>query len=207
MGLGNPGHTYHGTRHNVGFAVIDALAARHHVSVTHRVVSPGDGRPAAVYGEYQQRGEAVRVMMPLAMMNESGDALRGFEIAPETVLVVCDDVNLPLGQLRLRAQGSAGGHHGLQSCLDALGTERVTRLRIGVGATTLPRDLEEFVLSRFEPSERPTIARAVAQAVEACEIWVSDGIEVAMNRFNAAENVPPPAGGSPEANPSSEYQR
>lgn len=189
VGLGNPGHTYHGTRHNVGFAVVDALATRHHIAVAQRLVSPVDGRPASVYGEYRQDGEVVRVMMPLTMMNESGDALKGVGIAPETVLVVCDDVNLPLGQLRLRPQGSAGGHHGLQSCLEALGSEEVARLRIGVGAATLPRDLEDFVLSQFESSERPTIARAIVQAAEACETWVNEGIEVAMNRYNAAQDV------------------
>ena len=189
--MGNPGHTFHGTRHNVGFALIDALAKRHGVPVRTPLVHPADGRPAAVYGEYQEGGETVRLLMPLAMMNESGDALRALPTPPQDLLIVCDDVNLPLGALRLRAQGSDGGHHGLHSCLEALGTEQVARLRVGVGVSPLPRELEAFVLSPFAPAERPAIARAVAQAADACAVWVTEGIEVAMNRCNRTQDSQP----------------
>ena len=186
VGLGNPGHTFHHTRHNVGFMLIEQLATRHAVSVTERVIHPADRRPAAVCGQYQDDGRTVQLLMPLTMMNESGDALKATGCSPKDLLVVCDDVNLPLGTIRLRPQGSAGGHHGLESCLAALGTEELARLRIGVGAADMPRDLEAFVLSRFRTTELPLIKQAVAQAVEACETWVREGIEVAMNRYNAS---------------------
>ncbi|MBI1992372.1 MAG: aminoacyl-tRNA hydrolase [Candidatus Omnitrophica bacterium] len=187
VGLGNPGHTYHETRHNVGFRVVQALAARHGAEITHRVVSPVDGRPSAVFGEYQEGAERVRLLMPLTMMNESGEALRTVEAPPRDLLLVCDDVNLPLGTIRLRLQGSAGGHHGLESCLEVLGTEEVPRLRIGVGPEKLPSDLHEFVLSRFHGTERPLIGQSLEQAEQACEVWIKEGIEMAMNRYNRAQ--------------------
>ena len=186
VGLGNPGQTYHGTRHNVGFAVLLALADRRRVAI--RTSAPGGSRPAAVYGDYGDGGDTVRLLMPLTMMNESGDALRAAPAAPQGLLIVCDDVNLPLGALRLRPQGSDGGHHGLRSCLDALGTEEVARLRVGVGASPLPRDLEGFVLSPFTPAERPVIARMIGQAADACEVWIKEGSEAAMNRYNRTQD-------------------
>ncbi|MBI3011110.1 MAG: aminoacyl-tRNA hydrolase [Candidatus Omnitrophica bacterium] len=187
VGLGNPGHTYHETRHNVGFMVVQALAARHRAEMTQRVVNPVDGRPAAVFGEYHEGTARVRLLMPLTMMNESGEALRAVQVATRDLLLVCDDVNLPLGTIRLRLQGGAGGHHGLHSCLEVLGTEEVPRLRIGVGPEKLPSDLHEFVLSRFLGTERPLIGQALEQAEQACEVWVKEGIEVAMNRCNRAQ--------------------
>lgn len=184
VGLGNPGHTYHGTRHNVGFMVIQALSERRGAAMEHRMVSPQDGRPAGVAGDYRLGAETVRLLMPLTMMNESGEALRALEVSPQDLLVVCDDVNLPLGTIRLRPQGGDGGHHGLASCLAVLGTEQVPRLRIGVGAERLPEELTDFVLAPFEPAERPVIHAAIAQAVDACEQWVTDGMEATMNRYN-----------------------
>ena len=186
VGLGNPGHTYHGTRHNVGFAVVQCLSERRKVSILHRVINPVDGRPAAVCGDYPLVAETIRLVMPLTMMNESGEALQELPVPLAEVLVVCDDVNLPVGVLRLRPEGSAGGHHGLQSCLSALGTDQVPRLRIGVGRAELPRDLHDFVLSPFESSERPTITHAIEQAADACEAWATEGIDAAMNRHNKA---------------------
>ena len=183
VGLGNPGHTYHDTRHNVGFAVIQHLAERRGVDIQEHFAGP-DGRPAGVYGDYRHGTETVRLLMPLTMMNESGQALRKFEVAPQAFLIVCDDVNLPLGTLRLRPAGGAGGHHGLLSCLDTLGTDEVPRLRIGVGADPLPQDLTEFVLSPFRSDERPAIRRAVEQAADACETWAVEGVDIAMNRHN-----------------------
>ncbi len=184
VGLGNPGHTYHDTRHNVGFRIIQMLSEQRHVALQERVVSPADGRPSAVYGDYKDGGRTIRLLMPLTMMNESGEALRGFDLKADPLLIVCDDVNLPLGAIRLRPQGSAGGHHGLESCLAILGTEQVARLRVGVGTEKLPADLHDFVLSPFTSAERPEIMQAYAQAVEACETWITEGIERAMNRHN-----------------------
>lgn len=189
VGLGNPGHTYHGTRHNVGFALIERLSQRHGVSGLDRVVSPVDQRPAAVYGEYREGNETVRLLMPLTMMNESGEALRGTDVAAGQVLIVCDDANLPLGTIRLKPEGGAGGHHGLQSCLEAAATEQLPRLRIGVGVSPLPSDLREFVLARFTSDERPLITQAIEQAAEACETWIKEGMESAMNRYNRAQDA------------------
>ena len=187
VGLGNPGMTYHRTRHNVGFMVIDRLGRKHGVSLNQRQVNARDGRPAGVYGEYSLDREPVRLMMPLTMMNESGYALEGIGLAPRDLLIVCDDVNLPLGALRLRPQGSSGGHNGLSSCLGALGTEDVPRLRIGVGTPDMPTDLKSFVLGNFPASERTVIDEALEQAAEACELWVKEGIELAMNRCNKVQ--------------------
>lgn len=186
VGLGNPGQTYHGTRHNVGFALIQQLIDRHGVKLQHRLVNPTDERPAAVYGDYAVGGESVRLMMPLTMMNESGEALSATAVDLQHLLVVCDDVNLPLGVIRVRPGGSSGGHHGLQSCLEVLKTEDLPRLRIGVGTPQMPRDLQEFVLSQFNREERPLIRQAIEQAADACEMWVTDGMAVAMNRYNQA---------------------
>ena len=189
VGLGNPGQTYHGTRHNVGFMVIQRLAERHEVQMQERLVSPVDGRPAAVAGSYQEGATTVQLVMPLTMMNESGEALRVVQAASPDLLIVCDDVNLPLGRLRMRSEGSAGGHHGLQSCLEVLGTEAVPRFRVGVGVETLPEDLRDFVLSPFLSRERPLLARTIESAAEACDAWVQQGIEMAMNRYNGAEDA------------------
>jgi PTH1 family peptidyl-tRNA hydrolase len=164
--------------------VIEQLAIRHGVPMTERVVHPEDGRPAAVCGRYLDGERTVQLLMPLTMMNESGDALKAMSCSPNELLLVCDDVHLPLGTIRLRPQGGAGGHHGMESCLLALGTEAVARLRVGVGIAELPRDLETFVLSRFHTTELPLIQQAVAQAAEASETWIREGIEVAMNRYN-----------------------
>ena len=183
-GLGNPGQTFHHTRHNVGFMVIQFLSEHRRIPMVDRRVSPVDGRPASVSGDYRVDGQTVRLLMPLTMMNESGEALRGLDVPQQDLLVVCDDVNLPLGTIRLRREGGPGGHHGLQSCLEVLGTEDVPRLRIGIGTAELPRDLEQFVLSRFLSTERSVITQAITRAAEACEQWVKEGMEIVMNRYN-----------------------
>ena len=188
VGLGNPGHNYHDTRHNVGFAVIQQLAQRRRLDIRQPYAGAG-GRPAGVFGDYQQGAKTVRLLMPLTMMNESGEALRGLPPTAQDVLIVCDDVNLPLGRLRMRPQGGAGGHHGLESCLRALGTEEVPRLRVGVGIEPLPQELHEFVLSTFRSEERPAIRRAVEQAADACEAWATDGMDAAMNRHNSTQDA------------------
>lgn len=143
----------------------------------------GEWRPAA--------GDAVRLLLPQTMMNLSGEALQAaapWSVAPSDTLIVCDDANVPLGRLRVRPQGSDGGQHGLASCLAALGTEEVPRLRIGIGCEPLPKDLTEYVLSPFGSSEQPVLRRMLAQAVEACEWWAAEGIDAAMNRVNPDTN-------------------
>ena len=189
VGLGNPGHTFHDTRHNTGFSVIQHLAERRHVRVDQPIANRQDGRPAAVFGDYTFEGQSIRLMMPLTMMNESGEALRDVSVPVQDILVVCDDVNLAMGAIRVRPEGGAGGHHGLQSCLEVLGTERLPRLRVGVASGPLPKELSEFVLTRFTSEEHPVIRQTVAQAAEAVETWAKEGIEVAMNRYNRTQEA------------------
>ena len=165
--------------------MIQRLAERHEVKVLNRALGP-DGRPAGVSGDYQEGATTVRLLMPLTMMNESGDAFHALEAPLQDALIICDDVNLPLGTIRMRPDGGSGGHHGLQSCLEAAKTEAVPRLRLGVGIEPLPEDLRDFVLSAFRPEERPLMKRMVEQAADACELWVKEGMAAAMNRCNKA---------------------
>ena len=188
VGLGNPGPEYERTRHNAGFMAVGALAQAHGISLKQRLTS-GWWRLVAQWGEWRpESGEPVRLLLPQTLMNRSGEALQAaaaWSVATGDTLIVCDDANLPLGTLRLRPKGSDGGQHGLASCLAALGTDEVPRLRIGIGSETLPADLTDYVLSPFRSSEQPVAHRALAQAVEACERWAMEGIEAAMNQVNA----------------------
>jgi PTH1 family peptidyl-tRNA hydrolase len=181
VGLGNPGPQYRDTRHNAGYWVIDEMARRWQI---------GDG--------WRERDEALVVRKPglailakpLTFMNLSGFAVsrlrQFFQIEIADILVVIDEAALPVGRLRARARGSAGGHNGLKSVIEQLGTEDVPRLRIGVGRGDGRRDLADHVLSRFDADERDTIQAAVLRAADASEVFVSDGIERVMNSFNAA---------------------
>ena len=190
-GLGNPGDRYRGTRHNVGFAVIDGLAARHGLAFE-------TGPAEALQGKWRVDGDVVLLAKPLTFMNVSGQAVsamcRYYRIEVPDLLVVCDDVNLPLGRLRARASGSEGGHNGLRSIADGLGTTEYARLRIGVGRGDARRDLADHVLARFEPDEQAEIDIAVARSIDAVETWVKSGIGPVMNAFNR----PPDDGKSEE---------
>ena len=183
-GLGNPGGQYRGTRHNVGFEVVDAVVRRHGVAW-----NVGAGSADAALAKWR-RGpdDVVLFAKPLTFMNLSGEAvgglLRYFKIAVTDLLVVCDDVNLPLGRLRARSGGSEGGHNGLRSINEHLGTTDYARLRIGVGRGDVRRDLADHVLARFEPDEQPGIEDAITRAVGAVEMWIDDGPERMMNAFN-----------------------
>lgn len=192
-GLGNPGPRYRDTRHNAGFLVIDALASRWGV----------DGQ----WREQQQAlaiktvfaGTPVVLAKPMTFMNLSGQAVAGlagfYKIDPADVLVIVDEVALPVGRLRARPDGSAGGHNGLKSVAEALGTQAYPRLRIGVGRGELRRELADHVLGRFEPDEREAMDAAVLRAAEAVEVFVTGGIGRVMNVFNAAnEKDPGPVG-------------
>jgi PTH1 family peptidyl-tRNA hydrolase len=181
-GLGNPGDRYRGTRHNVGFEVADLLARRHGLAF--------EVAPAQAVAARWRRPEAdgVWIVKPLTLMNLSGEAVgalvRYYRIALPDVLIVCDDVNLPLGKLRARAGGTEGGHNGLRSIAQHLGTIEYARLRVGVGRGDDRRDLADHVLARFEPDEGPGIELAIARAAEAVELWVDAGLERMMNTFN-----------------------
>lgn len=183
-GLGNPGRRYQATRHNVGFAVADELARR-----AGAVFELGRANALTVR---TGRGEAaVLLVKPLTLMNLSGEAVadlaRYFRIAPPDILVVADDVNLPLGRLRLRARGSAGGHNGFRSIIGLLGSEEFPRLRIGVGRGDPRRELADHVLARFDDDEAPDVEAGVARAADAVECFIAEGIEAAMNRYNRWE--------------------
>ena len=191
VGLGNAGRQYAGTRHNAGFMVVHQLAQRHGVRIARRYIR--GLRVVGRYGDWMCKGEIVRLMLPQLFMNRAGEALRAasaWEVAGEALLVVCDDVSLPVGMLRMKPSGSAGGHKGLASCLGSLGTDRLARLRVGIGAEPLPRDLTDYVLSPFGAGEHAQIQQAIGRAVEACELWTQQGIQVTMNRINPAPSLP-----------------
>ena len=182
-GLGNPGRKYEGTRHNVGFEVMDLLARRHQLE--------WEAAPAeALIAKW--RAASVLVAKPLTFVNASGvavgDLLRFYKVAVQDFFLVVDDVNLELGRLRTRASGSAGGHNGLKSIIAALGTEEFARLRIGVGRGDGRRDLADHVLARFDPLERVEVAEALGRAADATELFVAEGIGPVMNRFNRKED-------------------
>lgn len=185
VGLGNPGSKYQGTRHNVGFEVVDEFARRRALMFES---SPGD----AVMARERGPGAQVILAKPLTFMNLSGQAVGGlmryYRIDLDDVLVVADDVNLPLGRLRVRRRGSDGGHNGLRSVIDSVGTEEVARLRVGVDRGDRRRDLADHVLATFDQSELETMRLAINKASDAVEVFASEGINVAMNRFNRMDN-------------------
>ncbi len=182
IGLGNPGAEYEGTRHNVGFAVIEALADKAGVELGY------DGRAGAMVGEGRARGRPFVLVKPLSYMNRSGTPtkhlLRRYGVQPREILVVVDDINLEAGRLRLRPRGSAGGHNGVQDLIDRLDTDDFPRLRLGIGDAFGRGRQVDYVLSPFSKAEQPVIEEAVARACEAALTFVTDGIVTAMNRFN-----------------------
>ncbi len=182
VGLGNVGPRYSGTRHNVGFAVL------------YRLVDRLKAKPFERTGAYEAwsaalpNGDPLVLVAPRLFMNRSGESLAEFperhELTPDRWLVVVDDVYLPLGQLRLRMQGSDGGHNGLASIEAVLGTRAFHRLRMGVGHAGDAGLLADHVLSGFEPEEEPVLVEALARAEEAVLTWAREGMTAAMNRFN-----------------------
>ena len=181
-GLGNPGRKYAGTRHNVGFDVLDLIAERHRLAWES---APADALMA------KWRAAGALLAKPLTFMNLSGHAvgelLRYFKIDLSDLLIVVDDVNLELGRLRTRRAGSAGGHNGLKSLIAQLGTEEFARVRVGVGRGDDRRDLADHVLATFDPEERTIVAETVSRTADAVELFVAEGIGLVMNRFNRKE--------------------
>ena len=181
VGLGNPGAKYAGTRHNVGFDTVDLLAKRHGAGWT----TAPKGAEALVAN--WRMGGAIFVK-PLTFMNLSGGAivplLQFYKIEIGDLLVIVDEVQLETGRLRIRPSGSAGGHNGLKSIIGSLGTDQFPRLRIGVGRGDSRRDLADHVLARFDADEKDLIAEAIVKAADAAEVFVTDGPDVAMNRYN-----------------------
>ena len=184
-GLGNPGERYLFTRHNVGFRVVDLLADRWGLTGAGRV-KDGAARLEAALAEPIGR---VLLVKPMRFMNLSGSALkaaiRNTDADPSTdLLVICDDIDLPLGKVRLRRSGSAGGHNGLRDIIAALGTDEFNRLRVGIGRAGEPVD---HVLATFKPGEKTLASEAIATGADAAERWLSDGIDAAMTEFNGLD--------------------
>jgi PTH1 family peptidyl-tRNA hydrolase len=183
VGLGNPGAKYRGTRHNIGFTIVDEVARR---SSSEFLSAPVD----ALIAKVRRAEESVLLAKPMTFMNASGDVVGGliryFKIEPADLLVIVDDVQLPLARLRARASGSAGGHNGLKSIIEHLGPE-FARLRVGVGRGDLGRDLADHVLARFEAEEQPEVERMTRRAAEAAEMFITSGIEAVMNAFNGGD--------------------
>jgi len=190
VGLGNPGAKYHDTRHNIGFRVIDALAGRWSVDQWRE-------QHQALVAKVREGDEPVLIAKPTTFMNLSGDAVAGlagfYKVAVPDVLVVLDEVALPLGRLRAGRNGSHGGHNGLKSVIARLGTSDVPRLRIGVGRGDGRKELADHVLGAFAAEERDQVEAAVLRAAEASVMFVTDGIERVMNVFNAANDKQDPS--------------
>ena len=181
VGLGNPGSKYANTRHNAGFWCIDRLAKEHSVTLERR-------NRQALIGDCGIEGQRVILAKPRTFVNLSGEAvsylLARYKVSSQNLLVICDDIALPTGKIRLRARGSAGGHNGIKSIIEALGTQDFPRLRIGVGGTPEGGNQIEHVLGKLSPEEQKAVDDAVERAVKLVCSLLIDGIDTAMNRFN-----------------------
>lgn len=182
VGLGNPGQKYRGSRHNLGFEVIDRLAARAGIKV---------GRKAhqAILGRGRWAGSDVALAKPQTYMNLSGTSvatmLRHWRLKPDRLVVAHDDLDLPVGRLKLTSGGGPGGHKGIRSIIEHVGSPDFARVKLGIGRPTIPRmTVERFVLTRFSPEERPTQDQTVERALEAIERLLTDGLAKAQSEFN-----------------------
>ncbi len=180
--LGNPGDKYENTRHNVGFMVADELGERQRAPIQKLKFK-------ALTSLFTISGEKVLVMKPVTYMNLSGEAVRPaadfYKISPDHVLVISDDTALAVGRLRIRRGGSAGGHNGLKSIIQHLGTDQFPRIRVGVGEKPHPDyDMADWVLGRFQGEDKKAIDAAVKRAADAVECLIGEGVDRAMNRFN-----------------------
>lgn len=181
VGLGNPTAQYNGTRHNVGFSVIDELAEKYNISM--------DGKKhKAIYGKGMIEGQKVILAMPQTYMNLSGESVRElcdyYKVAPEDVIVIYDDIDLDVGKLRIRKKGSAGGHNGMKNIIKHLGTEGFPRVRVGVGEKPKYMDLADYVLSRFKKEELEDIREGCTNACRAVAMMLAEDVDAAMNVFN-----------------------
>ncbi len=179
VGLGNPGRKYSHTRHNIGFRVLEELARRHRIEKE-------ESRHDAIVGHLRMNKDKVLLVKPLTFMNLSGRAVRPlfnwFKLELPELLVVYDDMDLPVGSLRIRAAGGTGGHKGMRSICESLGNREFPRIRIGIGRP--PGGAIDWVLSEFDPGEREIIQETVEKAANAIECWAKDGIDACMNAYN-----------------------
>ena len=181
VGLGNPGAEYSATRHNVGFLAVEELAKRWEISSWR-------SRHEALVAEYRENSESVLLVKPQTYMNLSGVAVgeisRWYKLKADDVIVIYDDLDLPVGKLRLRPQGGSGGHRGIESILAHLGTENFYRVRIGIGRPPAGWETANYVLGRFSPEEAPKVADTIVKAAEAVEYILKHGITKAMNIYS-----------------------
>lgn len=187
VGLGNPGSKYANTRHNLGFEVLDNLSKRWGIPFKE------DRRFQAEYGDGRMQGIRVRLLKPVTYMNRSGQSVRAvvdwFKLPPEGVLIVYDDMDLPIGRLRLRLTGSAGGHNGMKSLIAHLGTQDFPRLRLGIGSADKSKEgnsaVVSHVLGRFSPEDRERTDAVINYALKAIELSLTDGVAKAMSLYNS----------------------
>lgn len=188
VGLGNPGPRYHRTRHNVGFDILNAFADRYYFSAARQ-------RFDGLVTDSQLNGDKVVLLAPQTYMNESGRSVRQcvdfFKVDPSDVMVVLDDMNLDVGRLRLRPGGSAGGQKGLADIIRHLGTDRVPRLRVGIGRPPGRMDASSFVLQKFSDADQQNIDVCIQEAVDGLTAWVQEGLETAMNSVNPSKEPKP----------------
>ena len=182
VGLGNPDPKYNGTRHNIGFSAVTALADAHNISLDMK-------KHKALIGKGVIAGQKVILAQPLTYMNLSGESVRElvdyYKLDPESeLLVIYDDINLAPGKLRIRAKGSAGGHNGIKNIIACLGTQNFARIRIGVGEKPKGWDLADYVLGKFDREDEPMIREALDRTADACQVILSEDIDTAMNQFN-----------------------
>ena len=181
VGLGNPGDVYEGTRHNLGFMVLDRLAARYGTSVDVK-------KKKSLIGRFRLGKERVMLLKPQTFVNLSGEAVlymaSFLRIMPENIVVVCDDVNLALGKIRIRKYGSSGGHNGIKSLIQFLRSDNFPRVRIGVGIPTDGQKLETYVLDKFAPEEMKALDPMIEKACDAIEAVVNGDVDSAMNTYN-----------------------
>jgi PTH1 family peptidyl-tRNA hydrolase len=179
VGLGNPGKKYDGTRHNIGFEVVDYLAKLHGIEMK-KLKFKG------LYGEGRIAGEKVILLKPQTFMNLSGECVRDFvsyfDLPLENLVVIYDDVDTPVGSLRIRKKGSAGSHNGMKNIIYQLKADTFPRMRIGIGAPTF--EIAAYVLGRFGSDEWPEVEDAAKRAAEAVPLLIEDGVDLAMNRYN-----------------------
>jgi PTH1 family peptidyl-tRNA hydrolase len=180
-GLGNPGEKYDNTRHNAGFLTIDALASKYNIDVREKAHK-------ALIGKGVIEGQKVILAKPQTYMNVSGESIRAlvdyYKIVQEELIIIFDDISLEPGQLRIRKQGSAGGHNGIKDIIRQLGTEKFLRIKVGVGAKPKGWDLADHVLGRFSTEDRKLVDEAIEKAAKAVDIMISQGVDAAMNEYN-----------------------
>lgn len=181
-GLGNPSKTYEGTRHNVGFAMIDALADAFQIDVTTK-------KHKAVVGRGVIEGMKVILAKPQTYMNLSGESIREiadfYKIDPENMIIIYDDISLDVGRLRIRKKGSAGGHNGIKNIIAHLGTDVFPRIKVGIGEKPQGWDLADYVLSKYSKEEQQALREASDDVIGAVKLMVMDNIDAAMNQYNA----------------------